>query len=655
LRRRFIAVSMMKNRGIAFKLIFCILTSCILIFVIVFGYNYLFSRRIIIRNIKDNAFNLARVTVHKIEAVLNSVEKIPENIAYSLEESSYRKKGLMNLLRSVVENNPEIYGATIAFEPYAFEKDSLYFAPYFYKSEGEVKYSNLGDASYDYFSWDWYRIPGELKHPVWSEPYYDEGGGNIIMSTYAVPFFRDVDGERRFMGIVTADVSLSWLQDIVSSIKIGKTGYGFLISGEGRVVTHPDEKLIMNETLSSLAGARGDTQLLEIGRCMIRGDLGFAPCDSPDSGERCWMLYAPIPSTGWSLGILYPRRELMADITRLNWTVIVLGLVGIAFLLGVIVLISGSITRPLRLLARTTNDIAEGNLDFKMPAIKSGDEVGQLADSFIYMRDSLKRHIKELTETTAAKERMESELKIAHDIQMGILPKIFPPFPNKPEFDIYAVLKPAREVGGDFFDFFFIDDVHLCFVIADVSGKGVPASLFMAVTKTLISVIAREIGSPDEILDKVNKEIAQDNPSFIFVTVFCGVLNVKTGEIWYSSGGHNPPLLLRRGEKSEFIKGAVSLLVGIESDTIYTKEKLILQPGDTICMYTDGVTEAFNARLELFSEGRLEEAVCALRGEPIEGLVKGLLKKVKSFSLGVPQSDDITVMVLRYFGDSKKR
>ncbi len=419
---------MMKNRGIALKLILLILSSSTLIFVLIFGYNYLFSRRIIIKNVEENARNLALATVNRIDIVLRSMEKVSENLACYLENTSYSKSELINFLRLVVENNPEIYGSAVAFEPYAFERDSLYFAPYFYKSEGKIRFTYLGGESYKYFYWDWYQIPQELDRSVWSEPYYDEGAGNIIMSTYSVPFHRTVSGEKRFMGIVTADVSLSWLEEIVASIKIAQTGYGFLVSKNGTFVTHPDNHLIMNETIFSVAEARGDAHLREIGRKMIGGKAGFVPFNSVVTEKKCWMVYAPLSSSGWSLGVLFPQDELMADIFSLNRTVLFLGIVGFSFLLVVIVVISGSITRPLRALAKATENIGSGNLDVELPALKSQDEVGKLTESFTYMKSSLKQYIKELTETTAAKERIESELKIAHDIQMGILPKIFPPF-----------------------------------------------------------------------------------------------------------------------------------------------------------------------------------------------------------------------------------
>ena len=173
---------------------------------------------------------------------------------------------------------------------------------------------------------------------------------------------------------------------------------------------------------------------------------------------------------------------------------------------------------------------------------------------------------------------MQSDLRIAHDIQMGILPKIFPPFPDRHEFDIHAMLEPAKEVGGDFYDFFFMDHERLFFVVGDVSGKGVPAAILMAVTKTMIKAIAKGVSTPDEILDKVNKEIAHDNESCMFITIFCGILNTKTGEVLYSNGGHLPPLVIHSGEGAEFLKGDTGIAVGISEEAAYKCNKILLGP-----------------------------------------------------------------------------
>ena len=245
----------MKNRGIALKLTVLILSSVSIIFFLVFSYNYFVSRRIIVHNIEKNARNLSRATVNRIDMVLRAIEKVPENLAGFIECAAHSRTDIIDLIRMVIKNNSEIYGATIAFEPYAFEENSRTFAPYFYKTEGEIKFTYV---PYEYFDWDWYQIPKELNRPAWTEPYFDEGGGNIIMATYSVPFYKNVDGHKKFMGVVTADISLDWLQKIVSNIKIAETGYGFLISKNGTFVTHPDHKLVMNETIFSVAEARED-------------------------------------------------------------------------------------------------------------------------------------------------------------------------------------------------------------------------------------------------------------------------------------------------------------------------------------------------------------------------------------------------------------
>ena len=430
------------------------------------------------------------------------------------------KKSYYVCSAEVVENNSEVYGSTIAFEPYAYDKKFLYFAPYFCKSEGKIELTYLGGEGYRYFYLDWYQIPKELDRPCWSEPYFDEGGGNILMATYSVPFYKKVAGKRQFEGIVTADISLGCLQDLVSSIKVLQTGYGFLISKNGTIVTHPFKELIMNETIFGVAEARGDAHLREIGRKMISGESGFVPFKSIVSEKECWMYYTPIPSSGWSLAVVFPRDEFMQILHDLTGSVIILGIVGLLLLSMAVAFISRSITNPLRAMARATRDIGKGNLDIELPEVKTGDEVGKLTEAFQYMKTSLKEYIKQLTETTASKERIESELKIARDIQMNMLPKKFPPFPERSEFDIYAMIEPAREVGGDFYDFFFIDDEHFCFAIGDVSGKGVPASLFMAITKTLIKAKTLWDADPGRILTKVNNDLCQGNDACMFVTIF---------------------------------------------------------------------------------------------------------------------------------------
>jgi len=250
--------------------------------------------------------------------------------------------------------------------------------------------------------------------------------------------------------------------------------------------------------------------------------------------------------------------------------------------------------------------------------------------------------------TEAVKEMIESELKVAREIQMSIVPKVFPPFPDRPEFDIYALLEPAKEVGGDLYDFFFIDDEQLCFVIGDVSGKGVPASLFMAVTKTLIKTKTGKEMTPGEILFSVNNELCRDNDSGMFVTVFLGILNIRTGEVRYSNGGHNPPYLFRGTGVVELLKKTGGMALGVMENIPYEKNKIVLKAGDGLLLYTDGVTEAMDTGGNLFTEQRLEEVLRRISGASPEEMIRGVLAEIEKYAKGAEQSDDITIMALKY-------
>ncbi len=639
-----------KKQSLAYKLALFILTSTTIIFISVFAYNYQYSKNIVLSNVEHRAKNLTLATVNKIETVLRSVEKIPRFLPTFLEKNTYTKEELLLLIHDMVKNNEEIYGSTVAFEPYAFDPSSQYFAPYYFKDEHDVRLTYLGSESYHYFHWDWYIIPKELGQPVWSEPYFDEGAGNIIMSTYSLPFYKKEDGERKFQGVVTADVSLEGLVDLISSISIFESGYAFLVSRNGVFVTHPDRSYIMHESIFSIAEAHNDQRLRKIGRDMIHGGEGFVPYQSTYLNQDSWMYYASLPSAGWSMGVVFPEEELFADIRNLHNRVLIIGITGFVFLFLVIVLISGTITRPIRSLAETTTAIAKGNLDIELPKVKSNDEIGELSRSFENMRDALKEYISNLTETTKAKERIESELKIAHTIQMSFLPKHFPPFPEKVEFDIYASLEPAKEVGGDLYDFFLLNEEYLFFSVGDVADKGVPAALFMAVTKTLMKGIAEQGINPAEVLMKVNNELAQDNDTSMFVTVFCAILNYKTGELIFSNAAHNPPVLVRKGEKAEWLKLPDGFLLGPMEDTEYQTKTLQLNPGDMIVTYTDGVNEAMNPEKKLYSNERLLQNVEKFKNESPEHMVKNMMQSVHEYAAGEPQSDDITLMAVQYFG-----
>ncbi len=632
---------MTPSRGIAFRLILVTTLCGAAIFAAVLGSNYYRSRQLLQKELESNARNFVCASVDRVERVLAGVAKTTEGLSRALENGIHTHEALLDLLRSTVAGNPEIHGACAAFDSSASERP---YAPYWYRKEHAILY--YPEDSFDYLRQDWFQIAFELEKTEWTEPYYDEGGGDVLMTTCAVPFYAQRAGGRQLRGVVVADISLEWLTELVASIKVLQSGYAFLLTRNGTIVTHPDPAMIMNETIFSLAEARGDPGLRRLGQKMIRGESGFV-AHTDTYGTRSRLYYAPIPTVGWTLAVVFPEHELLAQVKALSIESALLGAAGVILLAVAVILIARSITTPLHLLAQATQSIAHGDFDVALPAGRSRDEVGMLARAFEAMKHSLREYIRQLTETTAAKERIESELDIAHDIQMGLLPKIFPPFPERPEFDLYALIAPAKEVGGDFYDFFLLDDRRLGFVIADVSGKGVPAALFMAMSMTLIRSTMRQGLPPEEVLSRVNNELSRDNDGCMFVTVFCGVLEMETGTIVFANGGHNPPLHLRRdGTIAALPRGGP--VVGAMPEVAYACGRLRLESGERLFLYTDGVSEAMNVDQELFSCARMKHVLAGAAGADARGAVDAMMAAVADFTGAAPQSDDITMLMIHY-------
>ncbi len=635
---------MLSSRNIAYKLILIITVCSVTIFAVTIGYFYHSSRVTLERELEETARNLVLASVNRMETELSSIGKVGEGVVRSLETGNYPEKSLNTLLKGTLEGNTNIYGFGAAFEP---DAPNTHTRPvnYFCRKNGQISFVPVNDLQFR--THDWYQIPKELGKKEWSEPYFDTDV-EILMTSCSVPFYDGAGDNRRFRGIVVADVSLAWLKDIVASIKVLKTGYCFLISRNGTMLTHPDKEMVMNETVFSIAESRNNPELYEIGRKMVRGESGFTPYIGA-RGVKSWMYYAPVSSTGWTLAVVFPEAELYAEVRALTIRVACMGCAGILLLALAVALIARSITTPLHELAEATEEIASGNFDAELPPVRSQDEVGKLSQAFISMNKALKEYIRNLTETTAAKERIQSELKVATDIQLSLLPRIFPPFPDRPEFDIFASMDPAKEVGGDFYDFFFIDDTNLCFLIADVADKGVPAALYMMVAKTLLKSEGQRLGEPERILSCVNNILAADNDRCMFATVFCAILDTGSGVVRYANAGHNPPLIME-SQGIRYLTLKSGFVMGPVTDTVYEAERLTMQPGDTLFLYTDGVTEAKNSEDLLYGESQLLYDLQQGPRENLADMIHHIRDRVALHANGAPQSDDVTMVAITYRG-----
>lgn len=638
----------MKKRSLSAHIIRNVLLFCTGLILLTFSIYYVFTYTTIKKTARENAIAIADNTVSRIEKVLGPAEKSPQIVARMLESSFLNRDSLIPFLRSILGNNENIYGTAIAYEPGFFPDQGLYFAPYVYRQGDSLRASMLGDQNYEYFFMDWYQIPKMTQAPYWSEPYYDEGGGNVLMTTYSVPFYQVKDGIRTFSGVVTIDVTLDWLTAIMSSVKIYETGYAFVISRNGVLIAHPNKAYVMNQSIFSIAEENRQPGMRTIGRAMVQGKTNFASADfkSKWHAGKLWINYRAMPSSHWSIAIIYPDREMFASLRKITVLLIFLIIAGLSLLAFFTVRIINRLTAPLKDFADSARLIAGGNFNVQLPEIKTEDEMKELHNSFSQMQKELAEYMVSLKNTTAAKEKIESELRIAREIQMAMIPHIFPPYPDLPMIDVFAVLKSAKEVGGDLYDFFVIDGNKFCFAIGDVSGKGVPASLFMAVTRTLVRSISDKEVSPSMIVGSLNKSLSSNNESSMFVTFFLGVLDLETRELRYSNAGHNPPVMIRSNGDVEMFENTKFIPVGLYEDFEYGEARIQFDKGDKLFLYTDGVSEAENAESELFGDARMLQVIRDHAQASPRDLIQRMEATLAEHVQGFTQSDDITMMAI---------
>ncbi|WP_293676381.1 SpoIIE family protein phosphatase [uncultured Phenylobacterium sp.] len=376
----------------------------------------------------------------------------------------------------------------------------------------------------------------------------------------------------------------------------------------------------------------------------------YLPMKAPDG--RTYVVGADIP-----LGTV---RERLSDALRTSIAVGV-AMFGLSMALGW--LLVDRIIGPLIRLTAFTRNIGQRNFqpdETETAALSKisrsrPDEVGSLAEAMTAMIARLQRYLVEMQQATAARERVEGELSAARDIQAGMLPRTFPPFPDRRDVDVFALLESAKQVGGDLYDYALIDRDRLFFVVGDVSGKGVPAALFMAMTTTLFKAAALGALTTGELMARVNAELARDNAAQMFVTAVCGILDLATGDVQYSDGGHEAPFVRRADGRLERLPKLPGMALGIFDDTTFETGRFQLAPGDALVLFTDGVSEAANLDDDLFTVGRIETALAATR--PVidaRGLAQGLAEDVRVFVGEAAQSDDIAILVVRYEGPARR-
>jgi len=629
------------KRPIVRRLIIWIGVPLLVVYFSVVVTNYFQSKNAAIERMNEYLIELTSHYAAELNSQFSVISETPTIVVETIEAmKNPTEKALFDLMERRLTVNQNIFGMSIAFEPYALNPQKKQCAPYVFRSKNGLEKVFLEDG-YNYTTADWYLIPKLIKKTYWTEPYYDEGGGNELMCTFSHP----LQLKGKFAGIVTADISLTELEKTMQDINI-VAGYTFIIGRSGTFIYHPNADFVMRESIFSLAERFMMPDLRTIGKNMIHGQQGIATYKDLQTGERNWVVYMPIPSCQWTFTAVIPEEKVLGPVNAQMYRQISYMLAGLLIILIVIVWASYGITIPLRKLAGFAKQISTGDLNVQIEGIKGEDEIHDLAIIFNKMVADLKQHIKDLTMATKAKEAVESELRIARQIQESLLPRVFPPFPDRLEFDLFAKNYAAKDVAGDFYDFFFIDENQLVIIIADVSGKGIPAALFMAVNRTLMKTVCQKGVGPAEALKKANAIISQDNDACMFTTLFLAVYEVETGELIFANAGHNSPVIISKDGSHRLLETFGDIFLGVSPDFTYREGHEHIEVGDLLALYTDGVTEATSSQETLFGEERFIRNITSHMNQSLDLIWHELHDDLDKFQEG-HQFDDITLMLLR--------
>ena len=530
-------------------------------------------------------------------------------------------------------------GGGIWFKPYSLNKAKRLYCIYAYRNKsGDMVIDNSFESEdYNYPERSWYTdimpVLTENDNVAWSLPYYEKEGSNTLMVTAGSGIY--YQGE--LVGLSTVDWELDSIIASVAEIKPTPNSFALFADKEHDYIIASSDPYLNNEELVGKS-----TSSLPWYNDNLKQITYF------DYKNKRYVPYVKTLDNGMILIVNIPKHELFKVLYK-HVLLLFAGLMLISLLISALLykVLQKYINSPIDKLTGIANQISNGDLDVKIK-IDKPEEFAKLADTFNNMSVDIKN-------ITREREKIESELSVAKAIQSSSLPNIFPPFPENNQFDIYAGMEAAREVGGDFYDFYFIDDTHFMFVVADVSGKGVPAALFMMTVKTLINYVAQTVHDPEEMMRTVNSKICSNNKQGFFVTLLAGVVDIETGEMSLVNCGHNPPIIKQGDSKYKYLETEHNIVLGAFKDATFKTEKFKLSKGDTIILYTDGITEAMNSSDAMYGEARLLDTVNSIEYTDIYDLQNSIKQDVKDFTHGFPQSDDMTMLIYRYNGNADNK
>jgi sigma-B regulation protein RsbU (phosphoserine phosphatase) len=616
------------------------------IFIAALGFLFYQSREAVRQEAISHATQILDKTSLRVEGILNRVEVATQMTEWLIQRHPDKADSMFVYSRGMLLNNPDFYTCSIAFEPYYFKDYGRYFSAYSKHVADSIRTLQGGSEYYQYYFMDWYLMPKLLDKPCWTEPYMDLDAptNTYEMVTSYCQAIKNKQGE--FIGVINTSLSLNWLSHTISAVKPYPNSYSIMIGRGGTYFVHPDSTKITRQTIFTQTMEHPDTAMTALGHAMQRGEEGMKRMNL--EGRDCYVFYKPLGKTGCSMAIVCPESDIFGGFDRLRHTVMGIVFVGLLLMLFIFIKIITRELSPLHRLAKEAETIASGQFDTKLPDFQRNDEIGMLSHSFGNMQQSLVRYIDELKETTAQKASIESELNVASNIQMSMLPSVFP---DRPGLDMFASMTPAKEVGGDLYGYLLKDD-KLYFCVGDVSGKGVPASLFMAQVTRLFRTLANQMIAPADICTQMNEALSgEENLTCMFVTLFIGLVDLNTGHLSFCNAGHNPPVIGGGQHHGEFLQMLPNFPIGVMPGLEFQGEEIDSIKGRPLFIYTDGLNEAEDREHGQFGDDHLIDILRNTHFDTARQVVETMAARVEEHRDGAEPNDDLTMMCLRISQD----
>ena len=638
------------------RLTYRIMAVVLVMMVVIAGMVYVKVRESMLVEAQGRYLNVLRKIQGESRRITAMVDMATLNNAHDIEEDLDDPEKMFDHMERMVNLSDQIVCCYLVFEPYYYPAKGRLFIPCARRDANDsVRVTRIDSTYHSYYSDVWFEELMKKDRQDWTKPYFESrifAGDEEprLLKTFAVPIH---NREGRPIALLCSDLSLEKMRDgIMKEMALAHQqyeegcswhSYYFSFSYQGVYLNHPDKQRIVNRNFVEEVKETPDTTDDQVLKDMMNRQEGSAMVSI--DGVPSWIYYQNIEQRKMIGVIVVPEEVIFHNGRRLNAIILLLMLAGLVAIWFICRQQIRKTMSPLKRFAQAADEMALGNFSSPLPEIKGGDEVRQMHDAFENMQTSLSIYIDELQKTTTQKASLESELKIANTIQMAMLPKNSLSSPGG-EIELYASLTPAREVGGDLYDYFLEGD-KLFFCIGDVSGKGVPAALMMAVVRGMFRSESRRAERAEAVVNTMNRHLCEEYNSDLFVTMFVGILDLATGRLDFCNAGHEPPMLA-----DHQLSVNLNLPVGALADWVYEGQQTQLQPGDMLFLYTDGLTEAGNTARELLGRKHVQQLASAHCHDTAQQLIDLMVAEVQRHAGDALQSDDITLLAIKWQGCS---